>query len=224
MIVVIQCAKSKRDHAGHLVNNAGRKVLFVARPEEASACEGYIFARPDDDDGTGVSWRNQLLEYNKNSNSNPLGLLPAVELYKHPIYEHLARHYGRENLYILSAGWGLIAADFLTPAYDITFSSDAESCHRRRQSDIYCDFHMLPDDTTEPVIFLGGKSYVKLFCSLTRNVKGKRYVFHKGKQYVFHVSRGEPHAPKCFFKRFETTARSWHYECAHALIEGRIGI
>ena len=216
-IIVIQCAKSKKNHAGHLVNNDGRKVLFVARPEEAHAREGHIFARPDDDDGTGVSWRNRLLEHNENSNNNPLGLLTAVELYRNATYERLARHYGHENLYILSAGWGLIAADFLTPAYDITFSNSAESCQRRRQRDIYCDFHMLPDDTSERVIFLGGKSYVELFCSLTGNVKGKRYVFH--------VSQGEPQAPKCFFKRFETTTRTnWHYECARALIEDRIGI
>jgi hypothetical protein len=35
--------------------------------------------------------------------------------------------FGLENVYVLSASWGLIRADFLTPYYDITFSSSADA-------------------------------------------------------------------------------------------------
>jgi hypothetical protein len=62
-----------------------------------------------------------------------------------------------EKVYILSGGWGLITASFLTPDYDITFSQSAEHYKRRRQTDRYHDFRMLPEDTREPLAFFGGK-------------------------------------------------------------------
>jgi hypothetical protein len=39
----------------------------------------------------------------------------------------LVEKFGIEKVFILSAGWGLIRADFLTPNYDITFSGSAEA-------------------------------------------------------------------------------------------------
>lgn len=80
------------------------------------------------------------------------------------------------NVYILSAGRGLIAGDFLTPYYDITFSPSARSpdaCKRRRKADKYRGICMLPDNTDEEVVFFGGKDYVPLFCTLTIKVKSK---------------------------------------------------
>ena len=53
-----------------------------------------------------------LCEYNSVPRDNPHGLLPAWRLYENPIYELLANHCGSEHFYILSAGWGLIRADF----------------------------------------------------------------------------------------------------------------
>ena len=43
-------------------------------------------------------------------------------------------HSGLDRLYILSAGWGLIPGDFLTPNYDITFSAaqNVQRFKRRR--------------------------------------------------------------------------------------------
>jgi transcriptional regulator with XRE-family HTH domain len=58
-------------------------------------------------------------------------------------------------VYILSAGWGLIPAAFLIPAYDITFSSQAEAHQRRRRDDLYRDWSMLPEATTDAVFFFG---------------------------------------------------------------------
>jgi len=48
MIVVIQCAASKRPGAGHLVSKTGRPVAFVAHPELAQVGDRYLYARPDD--------------------------------------------------------------------------------------------------------------------------------------------------------------------------------
>ena len=217
MIVIIQCAARKSPDAGHLRRRDGEPVLFVADPHSAPVDKGYLYARPDDKSDEGVSWRTTLLEYNRKPGNNPLGLLPARKLYQNPTYGRLVYRIGVRNTYILSAGWGLIAADFLTPDYDITFSPGADQYKRRRKKDRYDDLRMLSENTAEPVVFFGGKDYVPLFCSLTEHVKGQRVLFYN--------SATLPDAPGCALKRFNTTTRTnWHYECANAFIEGKITI
>lgn len=217
MIIVIQCANKKKPDAGYLQRQDGRKVMFVAHPEEAPADSPDAYARPDDASETGPSWRNELLRYNESPDNNPFGLLPAYQLYENRTYELLAERYGTNRLYILSAGWGLIAADFLTPNYDITFSAQADRCKRRRKKDQYNDFRMLPADTTDPVVFFVSKEYVPLACELTAGVKGPRYLFYN--------SRTPPNAPDCTLKKFETRTRTnWQYECAKAFMDGVVGI
>ena len=218
-IVVIQCAASKRPEAGHLQNSDGRKVMFVARPELAPDRPDCVYARPDDRADTGRSWREELLRYNREPAGNPLDLLPAWQLYRRPEYELLYRKFGPDNLYILSAGWGMIRADFLVPNYDITFSGNAEKYKRRRQRDrdTYDDFRKLPDDTAKPVVFFGGKDYVNLFCALTNHVKSPRHVIYNAIQ--------PPNAPGCQLRKFETrTKTNWHYEPARAFAEGRMDL
>jgi hypothetical protein len=215
MIVVIQCAASKSPMAGHLRRQDGKKVFFVADPEKAPANSNYVYARPDDMSDTGKSWREELLRYNARLGDNPLGLLPAWQLYENRTYSQLKDHFGLKRLYILSAGWGLIAADFLTPNYDITFSTSADAYKRRRKKDRYDDLRMQPEDNEEPIVFLGGKSYVKLFYELSNAAKGRRCLFYN--------SAVPPDAPGCILKRFRTRTRTnWHYQCAQALIRGDI--
>lgn len=217
MIVVIQCAAKKNPQAGYLRADDGRRILFVADPEAGPANEGIVFARPDDIADQGLSWRQKLVNYNETHGDNPLCLLPAWRLYANGTYEMLANTYGRDRLYILSAGWGLISADFLVPRYDITFSVGAERYKRRRRSDEYDDLNMLASTISEPVIFLGGKDYVSLFCELTQIIKGPRTVFYN--------SASAPIAPGCTLKRFVTRTRTnWHYECARAFCADEIRI
>jgi hypothetical protein len=64
MIIVIQCAGSKRSEAGHLVSPAGKPVIFVAHPDSAPADDAFEHARPDDPSGNGTSWPDVLLTYN----------------------------------------------------------------------------------------------------------------------------------------------------------------
>ena len=220
-IIVIQCAAGKQSRAGRLQLRDGRAVRFIARPKEAPQSAPYAYAHPDDIADTGESWREMLLRYNLQHQDAPaanlLGLLPAWQLYKHPVYARLVNTYGCERLYILSAGWGLIRADFLTPDYDITFSSQAESYQRRRSRDTCQDWNMLPDAAANPVVFFGGKDYVSLFCSLTAPVTGARYVFYN--------SRTEPATPGCRLIKYNTRTRTnWHYQCAQAFMDGEIGI
>jgi len=212
MIVVIQCAAQKQPEAGFLRTRAGKKVLFVANPAAAPLARGLIFAHPDDLSDTGLSWREMLLLYNRTPSDNPLRLLPAAHLYTNRTYGQLVKRFGCEKVYILSAGWGLIKASFLTPNYDITFSMTAEPYKRRRKGDPYRDMCMLQEDTSEPIVFFGGKDYLPLFCLLTKNVKGQRTVFYN--------SSHAPAANGCSLVRFVTTTRTnWHYECVKDFLD-----
>ncbi len=102
----------------------------------------------------------------------PLGLLPAWRLYRHPTYELLFRRIGPERLYVLSAGWGLVRADFLVPNYDITFSKagNVPKFKRRGGQDVYNDFE-LPSGIADPLVFFGGRDYIPLFTKLTARAK-----------------------------------------------------
>jgi hypothetical protein len=215
MIVVIQCAARKRLNAGCLETRDGRRVLFVADPSAAPAQDGLLYARPDDAGEGGRSWRDELVGYNKSPERNPLKLLPAFELYQNEAYRRLADKVGTQNLYILSAGWGLIGATFLTPSYDITFTAQAESYKKRRKSDPYNDLSMLAQDEEEPILFFGGKDYLPLFVRLTANVQSERIVFFNSAQAP------QMNAGRAI--RFRTTTRTnWHYECVNAFLSGAL--
>ena len=178
MIVVIQCAAGKQRHAGHLRTLNDRNVMFVAQPNSVPSVGNQVYARPDDMSDRGDTWRTILEQYNAAPSDNPLGLLPAWRLYRNPTYEMLAERIGPERLYILSAGWGLIRADYLTPNYDITFSKakNVQLFKRRRYRDTYKDFK-LPSGIASPLVFFGGRDYIPLFVRLTANAKGHRTVF-----------------------------------------------
>ena len=234
-IIVIQCSAHKRSTAGRVRLRSGQEVLFVAKPDKAPKDGPCAYAHPDgpadtcpdEASGYGMSWRQKLDEYNQQfqrTGENPWNLLPASKLYtpREPysnIYSNLVERYRPENVYILSAGWGLIRADFLTPDYNITFSNDrkVEPYKRRGKQDAYDDWRMLPDDTADEVVFFGDdEDYIKPFCELTGRVKGPRYVFFKD---------NKPDAPGCHLRKFDTRTRTnWHYECARAFMDGKVGI
>jgi hypothetical protein len=216
MIIVIQCAASKIPDAGNLMTASGKPVLFVADPQVAPANLAHVYARPDDAYEKGISWRQVLLKYNEHPKDNPFRLYPAYQLYENRTYKRLAEQIGLPNLYILSAGWGMIGAGFLTPQYDITYSQSAENYKRRVKGDRYEDFRMPPDQADE-IVFFGGKDYLPLFCTLTGAVRAKRTVFYNSQRI--------PQAPGCKLERFETTTRTnWHYECANAFLDGRLNL
>jgi hypothetical protein len=195
----------------------GTPVSFVAKPELAPSEKRRVYARPDDPSDSGGSWRERLVAYNGNPGGNPLGLLPAFELYENDIYRALVTRFGMENSYILSAGWGLINAAFLTPSYDITFSASAADFARRRKGDFYRDFCMLPQNADGEIVLFGSKEYVPLFVALTHSVQAKKIVFYNSSQ--------PPAAPGCVLERFKTRRRTnWQYECAVAFLGGDIVI
>jgi hypothetical protein len=208
MIAVIQCAGSKRKGTGYFATPSGERVVFVARPEIAPQSERYLPVHPDAPTPNGHTWRDEVLAYNQRAD-NPLHLHAAWELYEPTAYRRLVSHLGVENVYVLSAGWGLVRSDFKLPQYDITFTSAVKKkrpwVHRRR-SDIYRDFGHLPAETTEEVYFFGGKDYLGLFSHLTRHIRGPRTAFFN--------SALPPKAPGLRLQRFEATRNmNWHYDC-----------
>ena len=217
MNVVISCAGSKVANAGTLRASDGKAVEFVAQPDEVLRREPHLhYARPDDDASDGVMWRQKLLEYNVcSAQSNELNLLPAYKLYKPKIYRKLVRVFGVDNVYILSAGWGLVRASFLLPKYDITFSSprDCKDRYKKRgMREEYQDFNHLDEHSGQGVLFLGGQNYLNLFCELTGNYAGHRIVYFNSKK--------EPKDSGTNFVRFETSAKTnWHYLCAERVAD-----
>ena len=229
MIIVIVCANRKDPDAGYMETKTGRRVMFVADPKNAPRQNArkrnpVIYRHPDDEAKAEKSWKEILREYNEKYIDNPLSnefkLFPAWQLYKHPIYEELVCAFGIRNVFILSGGWGLISADFLTPNYNITFSRSAakkKPWSLRQERDCYKDLIMLPKDTDKPVVFLGGKEYVSFFCSLTKDIKSKRIIFYKN-------LKDKPTATGCTLSHFDTTASTnWYYICGRYLCKIRKG-
>ncbi len=220
MILVIPCAATKRSVAGHLRTSDDRQVMFVANLDTAPAGEDFVYARPDDPSGSkDLSWLAVLRAYNKEykecPDDDPRGLLPAWQLYTRPTCKFLKKRIGLDRLFILAAGWWLIPATFLTPKYDITFSWGGRvgPFKRRYKRDEYRDFSMLPSDVTDPIVFVGGKNYISLFCKLAANTRSNRTVFYAG---------CKPVAPGCKLQRFGEPFVNWHYTCAKQLVEGTI--
>lgn len=217
MKIVIQCAGNKSENAGSFALKDGRRVIFVASPPAKLPPENCIYARPDDTaEAPHETWREKLTAYNReDADKNPLNLLPAYKLYKNQIYQQLVSRFGKEKVFILSAGWGLIPAYFLIPAYDITFSASGDILNRRKLNDHYKDFCLMEDDDEE-IAFLGGKSYLPLFHALTEGMSGKKIVFYNSK------TPPDLSLSNIQLIKFETSTRTnWHYECAQSIIHHR---
>jgi hypothetical protein len=219
MKIVIQCAARKNESmpdSGFRTED-GKPFQFVANPKLAPTDGRTVYVHPDEKVDDHQTWRERLLAYNKAEPTNPLSLLPAFKLYDNRAYENLVKKFGVENVFILSAGWGLISADFFTPHYDITFSAaqNVKPHCRRRKQEVYADLCQLPDDG-DHMVFLGGKDYLPLFSKLTSKFKGEKTIFFNSA--VSPALPADVHS-----KRYITNQKTnWHYLCAEALISGAI--
>jgi hypothetical protein len=214
--IVIQCAGSKYKNAGRLTTFSGENVLFAAHPELYDL-EDKCF-RPDDlKADTGSTWREYLELYNLKS-SNPNNLLKAGELYKPPIYEALITAFCETNVYILSAGWGLVRSDYLLPYYDITFSNKGMPYSIRRTNDSFEDFNQLSSSNIEPdetIYFFGGQSYLPLYQKLTRTITTRKVIYHA------HGAAIQIQGYECIPSPFRGNT-NWHYVCAFGFINGTV--
>lgn len=187
----------------------------VSDPARAPCRAGVIHAHPDGpSDIPGRTWRDRVVDLNR-ANTAETGLLTAGALYTPAAYASLIRFVGSERLYILSAGWGLVRADFRLPDYDITFSASADAHRRRRRTQAFADFNHLAGQPAEDTLFLGGKDYLPLFLRLTASVPGRRGLYYN--------AATPPHAPGCAVWRYVTPQRTnWHYRCAADIVRGAL--
>lgn len=223
MKVVIQCAGGKQPGAGRLIDDTGITGVFVAQPQFCESTDSRMKpCRPDDESGVaGVTWRDFLESYNERNRrdgSNPCNLLSAAELYTHRVYRALIDAIGVKNLFILSAGWGLVRGDYLLPDYDITFSTQPKVPKHAKRSgkttQAWHDFNHLEDtpvnrDTT--IHFFGSPEYLKLFYQMSAHVEAKKVIHHKARLVA---------SPGYVYCRFDGRARTnWHYIAAAELID-----
>jgi hypothetical protein len=220
MRIVIQCAGKKHENAGWLKDASGVRILFVAHPGKCTmAGSSHRCCRPDDQVGAGLgTWREHLNHYNE-QNLNPDGLCRAANLYKprvDKVYTALVDRYGWENVFILSAGWGLIRSDFLTPYYDITFKNQCKPWSRRGSRDRFQDFHHLQDSGISPdetIYFFGGKDYLPLFYALTQSIAARKVIYY-----------AQDNPDRCPGYEYFSYPRStnWHYSCVRDFMECKV--
>ena len=75
---------------------------------------------------------------------------------------------------------------------------------------------MLPGQTSDEIVFFGGKDYRPLFYNLTAGTKGRKIVFYRSGVRPEEVAGYE-------LRHFETRTRTnWHYECANSIIDGAV--
>ena len=229
MKVIIQCAASKRNDTKNFYWQ-GKVVNFVANPKKAPDSSIGIFVLPDDvmEEGNGT-WRSLVTKLNQ-SGEEVDGLVPAIELYKPRIFGQLVNAFGMTDLFVLSAGWGLVRADFRIPSYNITLSKTGSYLTRRYESDPYQDFNQLKDvniGSDEEIIFLGGKSYLPLLHRLLSDINCRKKAFYRvaplKKSNKLPVDL-EKYSTELEFIPFRTSrCTNWHYESAERLIEIRFG-
>lgn len=104
MIAVIQCASKKKPNATGIPLAPGEEVRFVSHPRLSPPLAGVRYAHLDEICRDGKTWREILVQYNRELSDNPLGLCRAIDLYANPTYERLAKQLGHANVYVLSAG------------------------------------------------------------------------------------------------------------------------
>lgn len=211
-IVVFPCCAGKERR--YWKNHKGKQVVFVAHPCQCGESSEFLYCHPDDTNtDTGKTWREELEEYNKyyqRTTKNPFGLCKAYELYEpkyhKTIYKELYKNFG-ERLFILSAGWGLVGADYLLPHYDITFKGNA--CNRRTKQRKYSDFNHLSSSIQQDdiVLFPGLNDYIDLFNKLTKGLNRKQIKVWGNKKYGFYGYK---------------THTGWQYVWARDLINGVI--
>lgn len=216
--VIIQCAGKKKVHPTLELNRV--PVRFVAKPALGSPdC-----FRPDDQvPGTDITWRKVVEDYNSPAGITlPIGVtvtgggqLPmATNLYSNSAYQALATRLGPSNIYILSAGWGIVRGDFRIPSYDITFSK-ASACYRRtygHPAAPWFDWAWPANAPISGIVSLVGKPYLDIEVALCGHLD--LCYCHKAKKLPRLPAGWQP----CSTTVKQNT--NWQYSAAKNLIAG----
>jgi hypothetical protein len=232
MKICIQCAASKCPD-GYLIDSIGKKLQFVASPEKAPTDEpDTLFVKPATlCEGKGTSWQEIVKRYN-DKGGNPYKLYQAADLYRpsnksfRGVYRDLADAFGGDNVFVVSAGWGIIRSDYLTPNYDITFSQQAlkkypwkwrshEDVAAFSQDRNHLDLARLSPN--EEIHCFCGLDYLNMLYALTERLPGTKIVHYKSA----HLDRTNERRPGFHYRKYKGPEknRTWHYQAAKDLIK-----
>ncbi|MCF8429169.1 MAG: hypothetical protein K9G64_03470, partial [Bacteroidia bacterium] len=207
--VVMICAGSKFDDGVLKIDN--HFINFIARSNR----DNYEFL-PDDliEINEKKTWRDFV-----NENQATL-TLKAYELYKKKQYRCLYNKYGN-NFFILSAGWGLVNAEFKLPYYDITFSQQGSKNTKRNKNidnpPLYKDYNHLVSNENDDIIYIGGKDYLDLFYKLTCKMSNRKIIYYNSNIMP------ENHDGNYIYRKYLSNyPTNWHYQLADDLSNGII--
>ena len=214
MKIIISCCKRKN---GNPFMYNDKTINFVSHVN-AGLPNNALYFHPDNlIPNENITWRNLIAQLND--------ILPAYRLYRPNIYATLFERYGND-LFIFSAGWGIIRADFRLPKYDVTFSNNNNIpvYARRNNNDIFQDFnHLVGIEENESIVLIAGSNYVIPFCKLTRDLPNKKIIIYKNQNLL----NNNPYLNNNNFQfiHYQTDRRTnWHYEFAQRLIDNEIEI
>jgi hypothetical protein len=212
MKVIISCCSKKN---GNKFTHNGELINFVSQVDPNNA----FYVHPDDlIQNQNTTWR-ELIALQEIRND----LLPAYDLYNPEIYTLLFQHFGID-LFIFSAGWGIVRADYRLPKYDITFGKGKKNpiYAVRNPNQIFNDFNQLEGiDVNEKIVFFAGKDYVIPFCQLTDHLPNQKIIIYKNQD----VLNNNPYLNNNNFQfmYYQTKkCMNWHYEFAQKLITNEI--
>jgi hypothetical protein len=148
-------------------------------------------------------------------------LCAAGELYSNPVYEEVREFCNQNghNLYILSAGWGLVSATTRLPAYDVTFSNQAQrekritTAQRLRQPYL----NELASLKTETHVFLPSK-YLQFFVGMGMGMRNLRVHWGRHLPEATYDMLGVP-AENVVRVDVNNANTNWHYNAINAFIE-----
>jgi len=218
--VVMICAKGKKGNSNIIHENFNHPITFVAQPNGVNTFlpDGCI-------PHLNMTWR----DYVRKNQKPKIIPFKSYQLYIHGVYQNLFNVFG-DRLFILSAGWGLVKAEFRLPNYDITFSNTTEPEYKRvfqNPNPHFNDFNHLNDNhnvvlnsENEDIVFIGGKTYVKQFIALTIGKGRNKIIYHFGNEPLVVL-------PDNFFyvqyvPNNLNNNRTWHYELAQKYVDGQL--
>jgi hypothetical protein len=140
--------------------------------------------------------------------------MKAFELYENAIYRELVRCVGMSNVFILSAGWGLVGADYLLPHYDITFSAckPLERYKHRLPKDKYHDFRHLTKEP-ESLVAFASAPYLQVLWDLTETFGCSKTFYYATKD-----QSQDPPAHAGWTSRWHPAYTNWQYEAARTFV------
>lgn len=209
--VVMMCSKSKQNNSELIYDN--NQITFKAITDKV-----INQFKPDDyiPGNNNYSWRNYV-----SNNQNHINIpYRAYELYTENVYQELFLTFGN-RLYIESAGWGIINAEFRLPNYDITFSDNAnKETIRHYQAGNYIDYNQLIVSNDDDIVFIGTEKYLPLFFNLTNQLPNRKIIYWKKDNTP--IKYPIPNNSFIYRRYKSNSPRRWFYELARKIANGLI--